>query len=91
MAIESLTNELATARQELEEANSLVSRLKAEVGSLGNSNTELSHQLDKECQKLKQFWKQKCDLMLAHEDVLEEKDAIIAALWTQIPLQLRWK
>ena len=48
VAIESLTNELATARQELEEANSLVSRLKAEVASLGNSNTKLSHQLDKE-------------------------------------------
>ena len=71
--IESLTNELATARQELEEANSLVSRLRAEVASLGDSNTELSRQLDKERQKSKRFWKQKCDLMLAYEDVLEER------------------
>ena len=83
--IESLTNELTTARQELEEANSLVSRLRAEVASLGDSNTELSRQLDKERQKSKCFWKQKCDLMLAHEDVLEERDATIAALRTQIP------
>ena len=52
--------------------------------SLGNSNTELSCQLDKEHQKLKCFWKQKCDLMLAHGDVLQERDAIVSILWTQI-------
>ena len=73
VVIESLTNELATARRELEEANSLVSQLREEVALLGNSNTELSRQLDKEHQKSKQFWKQKCDLMLAHKDVLGGK------------------
>ena len=37
--IESVISELATVKQQLEEANSLFSRLREEVASLGNSKT----------------------------------------------------
>ena len=40
----------------------------------------MQHSLDKQHQKFKRFWKQKCKMMLAHEEALEEKEATIAAL-----------
>ena len=77
---ESLVNELAMARQELLEIKSIVSQL----ASLTETNNELQRLLDKERHKSKWFWKQKCDLMLAHEEALEERDARITALHSRL-------
>jgi len=52
------------------------------------TNGELQRLLDKECQKSKRFCKQKCDLILAHEDELDEKDTEIAALQKQMQSNL---
>lgn len=46
-------------------------------------NTELSEvraALDKEKRKVKRIWREKCELQLSHEDVVDEKDVEIARL-----------
>jgi len=45
---------------------------------------ELQQSLAKEKQKAKQFWREKCDQQLAHEDALEKKDDKIKLLSRQL-------
>ena len=72
-----IANELATGKQQLAEANSLVAELREELATLAKSNSDVQRLLAKERLKSKRFWMQKCELMLAHEEALEEKDVAI--------------
>ena len=81
---ETLTNKCSETRQQLEEANSLIAQLREEAASLARANSDTQRSLKKERLKSKRFWKQKCNLMLAHEEVLEEKETTIAALQRQL-------
>ena len=51
---------------------------------------ELQYSLEKECQKSRHFWRQKCEVVLVHEDALEEKEAIIATLQHSRVVESRW-
>lgn len=75
-----LADELTTVRHQLSDANVSVEGLRAEIVSYNAQLLELQHSLEKERQKSRRFWRQKCEVMLAHEDALEEKEAIIATL-----------
>ena len=72
-----LMYELTTVRRELSNAGELIADLKEEIALSREQLSEVQRSLNKECQK---SWKQKCEMMLAHEEVLEEKEATIAAL-----------
>ena len=80
----SLSNEPAEARTQIQAYENLVEELRQKLAVALDGNRDLQRVLDKERQKSKRFWKHKCDLMLAHEDTLDEKDAVIAALQEQV-------
>ena len=68
---------LAGLRVELETAKTGLRESRAEVETLCD-------EVKIQTAKSKRFWAQKCKQLLAHEAVVEEKDAEIARLWEQI-------
>ena len=68
-ALDDLRSQLAAATHKL----AAVDELQAEVEALTKS-------LKQQTAKAKRFWSQKCEQLLAHEAIIEEKDAEIAAL-----------
>ena len=80
----SLSNKLGEVRMEVQVHKNLVGELGQQLTAASDSDGKLQRLLDKECQKSKLFWKQKCDPVLAHEDILDEKDAEITTLQKQV-------
>ena len=83
-----LSNELIEVKKYIQTYENLVLEQYCELKKVLDNNEELQWSLYKERQKSKQFWKQRCDLMLTHEDALDEKDAMTAALQKQIQFSL---
>ena len=70
---------------ELSEAKATIEQLRVrESAMMAEEIDRLKQALAKESQKAKKFWKQKCDLMLRHEDEIDGKDTEIAVLKTRI-------
>ena len=70
---------------ELLEAKATIEQLWVrESAMMAEEVDRLKQALAKESQKAKKFWKQKCDLMLRHEDEIDAKDTEIAVLKTRI-------
>ena len=66
-----------TLRAELETANASLIEARAEIETLRKD-------VNVQAAKAKRYWAQKCEQLLAHETVVEEKDAEIARLQEQI-------
>ena len=75
--VEALTVELQTAQHLLEEERSSGREKDAKIATLEN-------QLATEKQRVERHWREKCEQLLAHEELLEEKEAEIALLKTRI-------
>ena len=83
-----LSNELVEVKKYIQIYKNLVQEQCCELKKALDNNEELQWSLYKERQKSKRYWKQRCDLMLTHEDALDEKDATTAALQKQIQFSL---
>ena len=75
--IRSLEAELSEAKATIEQL-----RVTESATTMAEKIDRLKQVLAKESQKAKKFWKQKCDLMLRHEDEIDVKDTEIAVLKT---------
>ena len=72
MALDEVRLELETSKCKL----AAVDKLQEEVATLKKS-------LKQRIEKAKRFWTRKCEQLLAHEAIIEEKDAKIALLKAQ--------
>lgn len=75
--VEALTAELRTAQQMLVDEQASSREKDTEI-------TRLEDLLAKEKQRVKKHWREKCELLLAHEEALEEKDAEILLVRARI-------
>ena len=83
LKIEGLRNELSNRNVALDNlcTELAATTLKVEVVDELHKEVEvLKKSLKQQTIKAKQFWTQKCEQLLAHEAIIEEKDAKIAAL-----------
>ena len=81
LEIEGLHNELTNRNAKLDELHSKLEAAKQKLAAFDEMQGEvaaLKKSLKQQTAKAKQLWTQKCEQLLAHEGLIEEKDAEIA-------------
>ena len=79
-AFDAQNQELHETREKLRETQETLDNEKRRWQQQGDELSEAKATLEKEKRKVRRIWREKCELQLSHEDVIDAKDVEIARL-----------